>query len=47
MKSEMSMYQRKFKHLKHIFFYNYFDIFTKSSTVYKDQLFYKNIYSQQ
>ena len=32
---------------RHIFFYKYFDVFTKSSAVYNDQIIYKKIYSQQ
>ena len=32
---------------KHFFLYKYFDVFTKSSTVHMDQIFYKKMYSQQ
>ena len=33
--------------LKTHFSYKYFNVFTKSSTVYMDQIFGKKIYSQQ
>ena len=32
---------------KHFFLYKYFDVFTKSSTVHMDQIFYKKMYSHQ
>ena len=38
---------RKKENKKHIFSYKCFDVFTKSSTVYMDQIVYKTIYSQQ